>query len=76
MGTKPAVVGFLRGVIEGVLIAALGVVVAAVTALDLGEWNVVLPVVVTLARTVEGWIDQHVDPTEQRGLLGGRPAEE
>lgn len=76
MGTKPAVVGFLRGVIEGVLIAALGVVVAAVTALDLGEWNVVLPVVVTLARTVEGWIDQRVDPTKQRGLLGGRPAEE
>lgn len=76
MPTKPAVVGFLRGVLEGVLIAALGVLVAAVSELDFGEWNIVLPVVLLGARTVEGIIDHKVDPTRQRGRLGGGPVSE
>lgn len=74
MPTSPAVVGFIRGLIEGVVIAALVAVVAALADLpaDLVPYAGAL---VALIRTVEGIADAKIDPTRQRGVLGGKPAE-
>lgn len=75
MATRPRVVGFLRGVTEGAAIGAIGVVAALLTELDLGQWNIALPVIMLGARTLEGFVDDRIDPTVQRGRLGGTPAE-
>lgn len=74
MPTSPAVVGFVRGLIEGVVIAALAALVAGIADLpaDLAPYAGAL---VALVRTVEGIADRRIDPTKQRGVLGGKPAE-
>lgn len=73
MPTSPVVVGLIRGVIEAALIAALEVVAAAVLGADLGPYAAAAPLIVYAIRQGEAIVDQRVDPTKQRGPLGGAP---
>jgi hypothetical protein len=72
--TAPALVGLLRGAAEAAAVAAVGVVVDWLTTADLGDYAVWAAPAVLVLRTVEGIADQRIDPTKQRGRLGGSNA--
>lgn len=74
-GFKPAVVGALRGAIEAGVVAAIGFLAATVNAFEApDQWKWVIPGVIFGLRTAEGFVDQKIDPSVQRGKLGGGPA--
>lgn len=62
---SPALVAFLRGLAEAVILAAIGVAITAlseVTAGDLAPWT---PVALLALRQLEGVVDQ-IDETRKR----------
>lgn len=73
--TRPALVGLARGAAEAAAIAALGVLVAWLGIVDLGPWNFALPSMLLGVRALEGVADDYIDPSVQRGRLGGTPAD-
>lgn len=74
MPTKPAVVALIRGVIEAAVIAAIGGAIVWLGSVDLGTLAPLAPIAVLALRAFEGIVDQVIDPTVQRGVLGGAPA--
>lgn len=73
-GVSPAIVGFVRGLIEAIILAGL---VGAANALDADLPVELAPygaAAIALLRTIEGVIDSRIDPSRQRGVLGGAPA--
>lgn len=68
----PALVATLRGLLEAAVLAVLGAVVVAVGDVTTGALAPWAPVALLALRQVEGFIDQRIDPTVQRGLGGGR----
>lgn len=72
-GVSPAVVGFVRGLIEAAILAAI---VGVANALDADLPSELAPygaALVALLRTIEGVVDARLDPSRQRGVLGGGP---
>jgi hypothetical protein len=75
MPTKPVIVGFFRGIAEAAAITGIGLLVSWLTTADLNELSAFVPAAVLGLRTLEGVADQRIDPTTQRGVLGGKPAD-
>lgn len=75
MPTKPVIVALVRGVIEAAVITAIGGVIVWLGAVDLGTLAPFAPIAILALRALEGIADQRIDPTVQRGPLGGAPAE-
>lgn len=74
MPTKPAVVALLRGLIEAALLAATGGLLVWMEATNWGDLAPFAIPAVLAVRAGEGLIDQKIDPTTQRGKLGGAPS--
>ena len=72
--TAPVLVALLRGLLEAVVLGAIGAVYVFVTDQDFGSLNVLVPAALAGLRTLEGIADQRIDPTKQRGRLGGSNA--
>lgn len=68
----PLMVGIARGVLEAVVLAAITAVIASITELG-GEALWVSPVIAVI-RSIEGAVDNSIDPTKERRLLGGGKA--
>lgn len=73
--TRPAVVAMLRGLIEAALLAAVAGLIVWLSSTDLGDLAWAAAPGVLVLRAAEGWIDEHIDPTAQRGPLGGTSIE-
>lgn len=70
-GVPPWLVALVRGLLEAAVLAVIGAAIVAlgeVTAGDLAPWA---PVGILALRSLEGIADQRIDPTRQRGTLGG-----
>lgn len=65
----PAVVSHFRAIIEVGVMAAIGVAIKETTELDWREYAVFTPAVLWGLRFVEGFADQVIDPTQNRGSL-------
>lgn len=63
---RPLTIGAARGVLEALVLGAIAGVVAWVGNVDLGEWAVFAPGILFLLRTLEGWVDDRVDPSTDR----------
>lgn len=74
MPTKPSIVALVRGVIEAAVITAIGGAIVWLGSVDLGTLAPFAPIAVLALRALEGIADQAIDPTVQRGVLGGAPA--
>lgn len=72
-GSPPTLVALFRGIIEAVVLAVLGVLISLLTSADLGQLAPMAPVGLLVLRQAEGIFDQRIDPTAQRGVLGGAP---
>lgn len=71
-GVLPVVVGLVRGALLAGALAAVGVLLDAVTGLDSALW---VPVAVVALRAAEAWmLDQRRGQPRQEPPLGGRPA--
>jgi hypothetical protein len=68
-GFSPALVGIVRGVVEAAVLAAITAIIAALSGLN-GEAAVYAPIAVALLRSLEGFVDHKIDPTQQRTLFG------
>ena len=75
MPTRPVVVAFLRGLLEAVVLAVLGFLIVSLSEVDGGELAPWAPIGLLVLRQLEGLADERIDPTKQRGPLGGAPAE-
>ena len=73
-GVSPAVVGFVRGLIEAAVLAAVVGLSNALGADLPTELAAYGAAGMALLRTVEGVLDAKIDPSRQRGVLGGVPA--
>lgn len=71
-GLPPAVVAGLRGLVEAMILAAVGWLTVEVSAVDVGQLAPFAPVALLALRQLEGLIDQRIDPTRQR-VCGGTP---
>lgn len=75
-GFRPWAVGTARGVAEVAVLAALAALVQNLTTADVPasveSW---VPFVLISVRSVEGWIDDRIDPTRNRALLKGGKAQ-
>ena len=57
----PAIAGFIRGVGNAAAVAGLGFIVTNAASLPLPDsWKVYIPIIVLVARTLEGLVDQAV----------------
>ena len=74
MAVSPTVVGAARGALEAAAIAAVGVAVVALGEVEAAELVPFVPAALLALRTIEGIIDDNIDPTKQRGVLGGTPS--
>lgn len=72
--TRPAVVALLRGVLEAVVLAVIGVLVVALGEIEAGTLAPWAPIGLLILRQLEGLADEKIDPTKQRSPLGGGPA--
>lgn len=72
-GVSPAVVAFLRGLAEAVVLAIIGVLITATSSVTTGELAPWAPIGLLALRQLEGLIDKSIDPTKQR-VTGGAPA--
>lgn len=70
----PVVVGIIRGALLAGATAALGFLITAVSAVDLGDLAVWAPVGVAALRAAEAWLLDRRQPRQQ-APLGGGPAE-
>lgn len=73
-GVPPWLVALFRGLLEAALLAAVAALIVWLGEADLGDLAPWAPIAVLALRQAEGIIDERVDPTRQRGPLGGRPA--
>lgn len=73
MPTRPAVVALVRGVLEAAVLAGLGALTVWLTSADLGQLAPWSPVALLALRQIEGLADERIDPSVQRGPLGGKP---
>lgn len=74
MPTSPAVVAFLRGLLEAVVLAVLGFLIVALGDVEGGDLAPWAPIGLLALRQLEGLADEKIDPTKQRGPLGGAPS--
>lgn len=72
-GVSPVVVALLRGILEAILLAAIGVLITALSEVSGGQLAPYAPVGLVLLRQLEGVVDAMIDPTRQR-VVGGRAA--
>ena len=70
-GVSPLAVGILRGIAEAAVLAALSVVIVAVGDVEAGTLGIYGPLLVAVIRSVEGAIDNKLDPGVKR--LSGAP---
>lgn len=75
MPTKPSIVALARGVIEAAVITAIGGAITWIGSVDLGTLAPFAPIAVLALRAAEGIVDQIIDPSVQRGVLGGAPVQ-
>lgn len=64
-GTAPALVAFLRGLAEAVLLGGIGYAITVLTAVDGGQLAPWAPIGLLALRQLEGLADQ-IDPTQRR----------
>jgi hypothetical protein len=74
--TRPVVVAAARGVIEAIVLAVIAGAVMFLGSVDLGTLAPYAPAAFLALRVIEGKVDETIDPTRQRGTLGGTPAPE
>lgn len=65
IGLPPALVGAARGVLEAVIIGALGAAAVELSVADWGQFAVASPFVFAAIRFLEGVAD-HIDPVKSR----------
>lgn len=69
--TRPLAVAAARGILEAAAIAAIGAAYLWLGSADLGDsWAHWAPVGMLVLRTLEGWADENIDTTKERGTLG------
>lgn len=68
---SPATVAFLRGLIEAVVLAAIGALIVALSEVTAGDLALFAPIAVLALRQAEGIADARIDPSKQR-VLGGQ----
>lgn len=74
-GSPPAAVAFFRGLLEAILLAIIAVIIDFLTSADIRDLAPYSPIALLLLRQAEGIVDQRIDPTVQRGVLGGAPVD-
>lgn len=72
-GSPPTLVAFFRGLVEAILLAIIAIIIDFLTSADIRDLAPYSPIALLLLRQAEGIVDQRIDPTVQRGVLGGAP---
>lgn len=71
-GVRPALVALARAALEAAVLAVVGVLIVALGDVSTGDLAPWAPIGVLVLRQLEGLADEYIDPTRQRGPLGGR----
>lgn len=68
--THTKIVALARGIAEAAALAAIGVAITALTDIDGGQLAPWAPIGVLALRQLEGIVDDHIDPTKPRRVVG------
>lgn len=68
--TRPMIVAVARGILEAVAVAIIATLYAAVVDGSLSLPAQLSPLAVLGLRTLEGVVDERIDPDKERGRLG------